>query len=298
MSQDQPPSQAVKSYAGGIAARDAEREAARRAQGPVFPNLAEAELTYKPADGYKTLAQMGEEQRQDAPLPEHRGLSPQTVAGLQELHASEQAAQQARASEPQPPPPASPPASSPPKPPDDGEEPEYDDQDLAFARALEEAKKDLINNDQERKAVASRVTPIDLGQGLLTGEFIQSVPVVPGALVVEYRCLAAGENQDLRIMLFEELEKDTNRARLAGELLGLYQTVAMTMAINSTRWATHMSLDGATGRMVFQRKIFAEKLAAFLNFPLPLIASLSTHSAWFEQRVRELFVTTDIVKNG
>lgn len=299
MDEQRPPSQAVKSYAGGIAARQAQREEARAAQGPVFPNLAEAALTYKPSDGYQTPAQMGEEQRRDAPDPQTRGLSPDTIAGLERLRAEEEAVRAQRPPpEPAPPPPPAPPAAPPTPPKEPDEDPDYDEVDRGFVTALEEAKKDVIANDAERKAVAKRVKPIDLAQGLLTSEFTQVVPVVPEKLVVKFRCLATGENQDLRLMLFERFEEEPRLARIAGELLGFYQTVATVMAINQTNYASHNTFDATTGRTVFQRKIFAEKLAIFERFPLPLIGSLSAHSTWFEQRVRDLFATTETIKNG
>lgn len=282
-----PPPTAVKSYAGGIAARTAERQDERR-RNPVFPNLGQAAVTYKPEHGVQTLEDIGRTQRADADNPDgpqRAQLSGETVEGLRALRAAQEAAQTAA---PPPPPSVPPPQGTP--------DPEPDDEDLAFAEALRGAQKDVIQNERERAAVAARVAEIDLAEGLLTGEFTQLVPIVPGKLEVKFRCLTTGENNALRLYLFSEIEADPRKARIAQELLGFYQTVATVMTLNKTNFAKHMVADGH--RLAFQTQIFEEKVHAFMAYPLPLVASLGTHASWFEQRVRDLFATADRLKNG
>jgi hypothetical protein len=298
------PAQAVKSYVGGIQARTAARQEARR-QNPVLPNLAQAAMTYRASGGPQTLEQMAESQRADegAGEPSERAsLSPQTVEGLRALRAAQEAAQAGKAPPEAPTPPqqqAAPP-SAPPAPPGAGRDPEpdLDPEDAAFANALREAREDVIQNERERDAVAKRVQEIDLAEGLLSGEFTQLVPVVPDKLNVRFRCLTPGENNELRLFLLDEIEKDPRKAQLGQDLLAFYQTVATIVSLNKTQYAKHMVAEHPSGRLKFSREIFEQKVQTFMNFPMPLTAALNTHSAWFEMRVRELFATTDRLKNG
>ncbi len=281
---DQPPPDIIKSYAGGIAARNAARQEERR-QEVLVPDLSQAVVTHRP-DQPQTMQQMAEAQRRDreggpSDAPP-QGLRPETIEGLKAVRAAQDAARAPAAKEKQV---EAAPAA-----------PEVDE-DEAIVDAFARIKEDVIQNERERKAVAERVSEIDLSEGLLTGEFTQHVPIVPGKLEVRFRCLTIGENNELRMLLLEDMREDPRKSQLGTELLAFYQTVASVMAINKQTYARHMGPD-ATGRITFQAPVFREKLATFMAFPLPLIASLGTHGAWFEQRVRELFVSTDRLKNG
>lgn len=285
-----PPPPAVKSYGAGIEARMAARQEERRSN-PVFPNLAQAAVTHQPGQGEQTLADIGRTQREDAERPDEprqAQLSAATVEGLKALKAA------ADAQKPPEPPPA--PTPKPQEKPDP--DAELDDEDIALAEALRGVREDAIQNERERKAVATRVPEIDLAEGIVTGEFTQMVPIVPEKLNVRFRCLTAGENNELRLMLYEAVQKDPRKAQIGQDLLAFYQTVASVMSLNKTIYAKHIIREEPTGKMVFNKEAFEQKLEQFQSFPLPLIASLGTHGAWFEQRVRELFVTTDRLKNG
>ncbi len=287
----QPPlSPSVKSYAGGIQARNAARQEERR-QNPVLPNLGQAAVSYRPSTGTQTIEQMGEEQRRFAPDERPPApLSEGTVEGLRMLHEA-----QAKATAAQPPPAAAPaPREEEPAKPEE-ESPEVDDE---FLEAVRGAQQDVIQTNREKAAVAARVKPIDLAEGLVDGQFTQVVPIVPDKLHVKYRCLTPGENNAIRMFLFDEIKADPRKNNLAGELLAFYQTVATVMSFNSTHYQPHMVATGQFGRLEFQPQVFEQKIATFLNFPLPLISALGTHAAWFEMRVRELFVTADRIKNG
>lgn len=279
------PQQTVKSYAGGIAARTVARQEERKAN-PLLPNLAQAAVTYRPEDGPQTLADMGAAQRADAAAPPEPGkLSGDTVAGLQAVFAAQQARQASA-------PPAPPPASAP------EAEDDLDPEDEAFALAMRGAKMDIIQNERERAAVATRVKEIDLADGLLTGEFTQVVPIVPDKLTVKFRCLTPGENNELRLFLFDQIADDPRKRQLGNELLAFYQTVATVVEINRTLFVKHMVTQAPSGKLVFNKEVFEQKVNAFMAYPMPLIASIGTHSGWFDMRVRELFATTDRLKNG
>lgn len=285
---DQP---VVKSYAEGIAARSAERQDERKRVGPLIPNLAQAVETYRPEHGVQTMQQMAEAQRNGGPsgpqAPAPHALRPETIEGLKMLHAAETAARAEAPAEPIPvPKPAPPPQALP-----------EEEEDEELSAALRMMKENVIQSERERKAIAERVKEIDISEGLLTGEFTQLVPVVPGKFEVRYRCLTRGENDELRMLLLEDIRLDSRKSSMGQDLLGFYQTVASVLAINGNSYAKHM-VPNEYGHLTFRPEVFREKLAIFRAFPLPMIASLGTHGAWFEQRVRELFITTDALKNG
>jgi hypothetical protein len=287
------PPQAVKSYAGGIAARTAARQEQRRSN-PIFPNLAQAAVTHQAGVSDQTLEEVGRTQREDAGRsadePRRAELSPETIDGLKNIkraadqEAARKAAEAAPVAEK-----AAPALES---------EDELDADDVALADALRGVRADVIQNDRERKAVALRVQEIDLADGLITGEFTQVVPIVPDKLKVRFRCLTTAENNELRLLLYDTVQKDPRKAQIAQDLLAFYQTVASVMSINDHVYAKHMVIGDPSGRVTFNLAAFEEKVHVFMAFPLPLIASLGTHGAWFEMRVRELFATTDRLKNG
>ena len=285
-----PQPQVVKSYAAGMATRSAARLEQKQNSPSVFPNLAQAAVAHRADSGPQTLQQHAEAQRQDGPSESQQRsiLRPETIEGLKALHEAQEAHRKTQAAQ-QP---------EPPKPEPEKTEEEPAEEDDEFVEALRGAKRDVIQNEAERKAVAKRVKEIDLADGLVTGEFTQEVPIVPDKLTVTYRCLTAGENSELRLLLIEQLEKDGRRGHAAEDLLGFYQVVASVVSLNKSHYARHMTAEGSNTRLQFQREIFLEKVHAFMNFPMPLISALSAHGAWFDQRVRELFATTDRIKNG
>lgn len=290
MAEDQPRTP-ITSYAKGIQARQEERRA-EKARNPIFPNLGQAAVTHSPGDE-RTLEQIGEQQRADAALPPEEQprraeLSPETIKGLQALKAAEEQKRQQLDKEKVPT--ATEPEAVP--------EPEDDSEDALFAKALRGAQQDIIQNERERAAVAKRVGEIDLSAGLIHGEFTQLVPIIPGKLDVMFRCMTMGENNELRMYLHDQVHEDPRRGPLAETLLAFYQTVASVVSINKTVYHKHMVSDGPMGRLTFNKTVFEEKLHAFMAFPLPLVASLGAHGGWFEQRVRELFATSDPLKNG
>lgn len=326
---------AVEKYKAGILERAAQQQQ-QRSDRPAFPNIAAADQLYKPGkDGPMTIAQIAQAQNTmssgGSSNPEERrerGLSPQTVAGLQALQSAMQEqrtnmnpdtpnnlptpAMAAPNAQPAPPPPA--PAPTPVAPPAAPAEPatptsdptasdkkarvsdalsELDD--LEFERVLRGMQKDVINNEREREAVRSRVKPIDIIKGISTGEFTQDVPIIPNTLLVKYRTITPMENQAVRLILFRMFDEDKRREALGAELFGLMQTVCSVSMINGASFGQHLKGEGYN--LEFDESGFTAKFKRFLLMPMPMIHALGTHGFWFEQRVREAF-TTDHLKNG
>lgn len=289
-------------YTQGIVERA--REAGRAGKVPI-PNLGVAAASYRPGkDPPMSLSQMAEAQENIKNMTDNETkatLSQQTLAGLRALN------EQMAATNQMPPPPESatqPEAPAAPSAPEkksitklseDERRAAAETSDLDLDLMLARLRSDIINNDKEREAVESRLTPMDLTDGLLTGEFKQVVPIVPKKLEVLFRSLSPLENEEMRRKLLEEVIADERIANLQGEKLGLWQTVAAVKMINGQEMPSH--LRTVKGANEFMWEVFDQKVRLFMSYPGPLIQSLSTNAYWFDLRVRKLF-TTATLKNG
>lgn len=254
-------------------------------RGPAFPNIAQAQGQYSVGrDGDMTPEQLAEQQRNDSAGPP--GLSDATVQGMRALHAAEEAKQASQGPEPVE---------------EKGRTQEEENRktgaDAELLDMLRALQRDPINNDAEKEAVASRVTPIDISEGLLDGEYTQRTPVVPDKLIVTFRTFNVLEHQALRVRVIKAIMDTPELASLEGELMGLYQTVAGVKQINDQKFNAHIKTD-RNNKLTFIDEIFEQKLTKFMSMPLPLIGVLGVHATWFDQRVRSIFITAEALKNG
>ena len=301
------PDDVLSKYKAGVA----ERAARQRDAKPKTPNLAVANEQYKPGkDVPMTLAQMGEAQRAVEPSSPTPGLSPATVAGLKAMADLARASQPkdatmppAVAAQPAAPPSgavATKPAPTPDLTPEDLKRKQVNDKlseldDLDFDRVMRGIQNDVINNDTEREAVKSRVKPIDLVEGLQSGEFTQDVAINSG-LTVRFRTVSPMENQAIRLLLFQWVDKDPRKDAISAELYGLMLSVASIIRINTNELPRH--IKGATAYdFEFDEDTFTKKYHLISTYPMPLIHAIGVHGAWFDQRVRALF-TSENLKNG
>ena len=296
------PDAVLDNYKKGIAARAAAQREAR----PKTPNLAQANEQYKPGkDRPMTLSQMGEAQRAVEPPNTTPGLSQATIAGLKAMadHArasKKETAVETTKTEAHAPATAPKPDGDKDLTPDDLRRKQVDERlreldDLEFDRVMRSIQSDIINNDKEREAVKARVKPIDLTEGLATGAFIQDVQINNG-LTIRYRTVSPAENQSIRLLLFQWIDKDPRREALSAELYGLMLSVASIIRINTQELPDHLEGVGAYEK-TFNEDVFTKKFALISGYPMPLVHALGVHGAWFDQRVRELF-TSDNLKNG
>jgi hypothetical protein len=306
VSEDDP---VVARYKQGLAER---AKASGSTQRVPVPNMAVAMSEYRPErDGPMTLSAIAQAQENiramsESPKPV---LRPETLAGLRALH---EATAQQRENAPDPVAPTAPapaPISSaePPKEEqkklksitrDDEREALAESSDLDVDLMLERMRSDVINNAEERKAIEARLKPMDLADGLLTGEWRQHVPIQPNKLEVVFRTITPLENEEIRRHILGEILADERQARWSGERYGFMQTVAAVHSINGQELPRHLTLPdkGSAGRK-FLWDVFAKKVDLFMAYPGPLIHALGTHAHWFDLRVRSLFSATAL-KNG
>lgn len=301
----------VSEYTAGLAAR---AKAAGAEQRVAIPDLGVAAASYRPEkDGPMTLGQIAESQENIKSMsnptsgpPPKAVLKPETLQGLHALHnavAAEQSAAQARidGQTPQKEPEANEQAIAPPAPPKKGMSEEEkaklaEMSDLDFDLMMSRVRSDVINNAEERKAIESRLKPMDLTDGLLTGEFTQPVEIVPGKLVVTFRTITPFENEQIKRRVLERIMEEEKYSAIHTENYGFMQVVAAVKQLNGREQPAHLKTVGNNSRE-FMWDVFDKKFELFKNYPGPLIHSLSVHANWFDLRVRALF-TNAALKNG
>jgi len=287
----------VAQYTDRVADR---AKAAGNQQRAPMPNLGAAARDYRPEkDGPMTLGQISQAQGNIIKMTEEQkkpALSPATLAGLNAVHQATVAAQQPPMPEaPVAPPVAEKPAEQPRKVTETERQRLSEMPDIDFDLAMSRLKSDIINNEKEREAVKARVQPMDIADGIVTGEWKQRVPVVPDKLVVVFRTLSPMENEEIRKHCLLEALKDERFAEIQSERYGFMQVVASVHQVNGQEMPNHLKV--VNGLKTFDWDVFNQKFNIFASYPAPFIAALSTHAAWFDMRVRELFATVN-VKNG
>lgn len=278
-----------------------------------IPDLGVAAAQYRPEkDGPMTLGQIAESQENiksmsnptsgEVPKPT---LSAKTLEGLRAVHDATAAQQQAAEARIEgttaPMPMDGTPGISPPekkiKAMSEEEKAKLaETSDLDFDLMMSRVRSDVINNIEERKAVEARLKPMDLVDGLLTGEFTQVVPIVPGKLEVVFRTITPFENEQIKRRVLEKIMEEEKYSQLHTDRYGFMQVVATVKMLNGREQPTHLKTVQGNERE-FLWETFNKKFSLFQNFPAPLVHALSVHSTWFDLRVRELFTSTAL-KNG
>lgn len=302
----------VQSYTAGIAARAKAAGKEQRGNVPI-PDLGVAAATYRPEkDGPMSLGQIAESQENIRSMsnptsnPEGRkaSLRPETMEGLKALH---EAATKVNT----PPSEAKPVAAAEPVAEEDAPLPGTpkkgmklnDDErqrlaemsDLDFDLMMSRVRSDVINNEEEKKAIEARLKPLDLADGIVTGEFTQFVDIVPGKFEVVFRSLTPFENETIRRHVLGMILEEREYSQIHQDKYGFMQVVAALHSINGQELPSHLK-KVANGRE-FMMDIFMKKYSRFTSYPVPMIHALSVHANWFDLRVRALF-TTAALKNG
>lgn len=296
----------VQKYTKGIV----ERAQANKDKGRVpIPDLAAAAAQYRPGrDAPMSLSAIAQAQENirstmsDDHDPNRPQLRQETVAGLRQLHDAVAAQQQ-----PPAPPEVKPPDAKPEAKPeekksftkmsDEEKRAAAETSDLDFDMMMTRLRNDVVNNDAERKAIEAKLTPMNLADGLSTGEFRQFVPIKEGALEVMFRSISPMENEEMRRKILEEIISDERMSNMAGEKLTMWQMVASIKTLNGQEMPSHLKTAAKGPGREFIWDVFTNKVTLFMNYPGPLIHALSTHAYWFDLRVRKLFSSTAL-KNG
>lgn len=166
----------------------------------------------------------------------------------------------------------------------------FDDFDYHELRAFQDKDDwNLLNNPKRRKEIEAKLVTMRVEDIILNGEVRQDVEVAPNVLVT-YRSVGGDEDLAIKQMMFGEKGGD----RYIYDKYTLMQLTLGIVAINGFPLPSHTGPDGNIDETKFQ-----EKFKKLSKFPLQFLANLGVNYAWFDERVRMLFLSeSDELKNG
>lgn len=148
--------------------------------------------------------------------------------------------------------------------------------------------KDLLNNDEQKKLIESRLSPLNLGDLIMTGRVSQIVPIKPGLFEPEFQSYGGDEDLAIKRLLAVELEnlKPLN-AGFERYVTDKYTVMGLTVALKGMNKYQFPDVYNAEG--LWDEALFWKKYAMVSKFNYHMISSLVVHWFWFDLRVRHLF---------
>jgi len=162
--------------------------------------------------------------------------------------------------------------------------------DFDFHTFREMMMKDLLNNDEQKKIVESRLTPMDLTDLVSNGFVTQSVPI-NSKLTLEFQSAGAEEDLALKRLIIQEA-KQTGFHVDDKYILDKYSVMSMTVGVRSINKNPLLDYRGNDGN--FDDEKFWKKFNQVVKLNLHLLASIGINFFWFDVRVRRLFVAESL----
>ena len=164
--------------------------------------------------------------------------------------------------------------------------------DFDFNSFRELMMKDLLNNDEQRKIVEDRLTPLDLTDLIVNGRIIQNIPIRPGQYEPEFQSLTGEDELALKRLLMSERQTLQAPDRYHLDKFNIMTIACALRSINKTVLPDYRNVKGE-----FDDEKFWEKFNKVLRMPFHMLASMGVHYYWFDIRVRKLFAA-ERIKNG
>lgn len=165
----------------------------------------------------------------------------------------------------------------------------------ALQRQMEE---DMLNNPEQREIIESRLAPLDYDELITKNKVSQDVIIHTGEepgkqrLWFTYESMTGGEDLTLKQLIMQE----SKSIQVTGQYLldkFAFMSIAIGLkAINGNTLPRHTDDKGK-----FNEDKFWLKFEWVLDRPLHLLSCIGINHAWFEQRVRKMFVVEKL-KNG
>lgn len=155
--------------------------------------------------------------------------------------------------------------------------------------AQEVLEEELSEEDKLRKVVESRIEEIDIGEYLMSGELVQSVPIIPGKLVVEFKTVSDLEESYVDTKISEDPNL-TNRQFL--RKMNELALVIHIHTVNGNKWPVLLDGDGTVNEKAAEARLrHIKKLSS------PVFNMLTQNLAWFMDRVSSC-LTASALGNG
>lgn len=148
--------------------------------------------------------------------------------------------------------------------------------------------KDLLNNDDQKKIIESRLKPLDLSDLIITGRITQVVPIIPDKFEPEFQSYGGDEDLYVKRMLGVEMEnlKPMNSG-LERYITDRYTLMGLTVSVKAINKVQFPSIYDKEGN--WDEKLFWVKYKMVSKFNYHMIGSLVVNWFWFDLRVRHLF---------
>lgn len=164
--------------------------------------------------------------------------------------------------------------------------------DFDFNTFREMMMKDILNNEEQRKAIESRLSPLDITDLIMNNRVYQRVPIVPGKYEPTFQSVSGEEDLALKRLVWQEQKSLNAPNQYMLDKYSLMGVALSTYAINNTVLPTHLDNNGN-----FDEDAFMKKFNKVLALPFHMLSSLGINFFWFDVRVRTLF-QSDTLKNG
>lgn len=163
--------------------------------------------------------------------------------------------------------------------------------DFDFHTLREMMMKDILNNEDQRKLIESRLEAMDLSDYVMNGYVTQRVPI-NSKLTYTFQSVDGHTDLALKRLIVKEMKGFSADDRY---ILDKYAIMAMACSIaeiNNTKLPSYQDANGN-----FDEERFWEKFNKVGKFGLHMLASIGVNGFWFDVRVRQL-VVADTLGNG
>lgn len=150
---------------------------------------------------------------------------------------------------------------------------------------------DILANSARRKKIEAGLRPMRIEDLLLHNEVKQTIVIIPPrdeddyGLEVEFRSISVDEDLAIKRIMSGFRGSDqyiSDRYSVMNLVCGLYR-------LNDKILPSHLNDDGK-----FDEDLYQAKMAIIRKWPYNLVQDLVNNWAWFEDRVRKLFVIEDL----
>jgi hypothetical protein len=164
--------------------------------------------------------------------------------------------------------------------------------DFDFNTFREMMMKDILNNEEQRKIIEEKLTPLDLSDLIMQGFVTQRIPIIPNVFEPTFRSMSGEEDLAIKRLVMEESKGVAVSDRYLLDKFSMMSVAIGVYSINGNVMPSHLNSEGR-----FEAELFWKKFNLLIRYPFHMLASLGVNYFWFDIRVRKLFVA-EKVGNG
>ena len=157
--------------------------------------------------------------------------------------------------------------------------------DFDFSTLRDMMMKDLINNEDQKKLIESRVEPMSIDDIITQTRVKQKVPIIVGKFEPVFQSLSGADDLAIKRLIMAESKGLEVSDRY---LLDKFSLMTVTAGFYGMNNNVLPDFHDANGKWDDER--FWKKFDLVCNYPFHMLSALGVHFFWFEIRVRRLFV--------